>query len=177
MVIHFCFYRKSNHLIFSKSFFSAHLGAKDNCPAPIGILANCHNSKPTLSPRVHPSSIHGLTRCSSGIFWGGYFGGPFFTSSEKPMFCSPTITGKWWQIPLAQSAPRNPGKQWHSPDTHSPFPWQLRGQSWTESEKEINSAISFSSACWWSNLIISHPPFLKTSGSNLKCLQGDWLGT
>lgn len=34
MVIHFCFYRKSDHCIFSKSFFSAHLSAKDDRPSP-----------------------------------------------------------------------------------------------------------------------------------------------
>jgi len=60
-------------------------------------------------------------------------------------------------IPLAQSAPWNPGKQWQTPDTHSPFPWQLRGQSCTESEMQAprahqlipiqatNSLLSFSS--------------------------------
>lgn len=39
MVIHFCFYRKPDHLIFSKSFFSAHLSAKADCLPPIGTLA------------------------------------------------------------------------------------------------------------------------------------------
>lgn len=61
MVIRLCFYRKSNHLIFSKSFFSAHLGAKDNCSAPLGVLANCHISQPTLRQRLRPSSTPGLT--------------------------------------------------------------------------------------------------------------------
>lgn len=69
MVIHFCFYRKSKHLIFSKSFSSAHLGAKDDCLAPIGTLANCHKSSPTLCQRARTSSMHGLTRRPSGIWW------------------------------------------------------------------------------------------------------------
>lgn len=38
-------------------------------------------------------------------------------------------------IPLEQSMPWNPGKQWQTPELHSPFPWQLRGHSWTESVK------------------------------------------
>lgn len=32
--------------------------------------------------------------------------------------------------------PWNPGKQWHTPELHSPFPWQLRGHSCTESVKK-----------------------------------------
>lgn len=38
------------------------------------------------------------------------------------------------RIPLEQSGPRNPGKQWQVPETHSPFPWQFRGHSTTDSE-------------------------------------------
>lgn len=40
----------------------------------------------------------------------------------------------WTRIPLEQSGPRNPGKQWQVPETHSPFPWQFRGHSTTDSE-------------------------------------------
>lgn len=111
MVIHFCFYRKSNHFIFSTSFFSAHLGAKDNCPAPIGTSANCHISKSTLCQRARPSSMHGLTKMSQQNLLGGSVGALPLILSEKAVFCFPTIAGKEWQIPLAQSAPRNPGKQ------------------------------------------------------------------
>ena len=96
MAIHFCFYRKSNHLIFSKSFFSAHLNAKDNCPALIGILANCHISKSPLyqSGRMH--SLHRLTRYPSGICWGGNLGAPSPSPIEKSLFYFPIVAGKWW---------------------------------------------------------------------------------
>lgn len=97
---------------------------------------------------------------------------PRSLSPKEAYVCFPTIAGKWWQVPLAQSAPRNPGKHWHSPDTHSPFPWQLRGQSCTESEKERNSATTFSSVCCWSNFIMDHPPFLQSSGSKPPKPQG-----
>lgn len=40
-------------------------------------------------------------------------------------------------IPLEQSMPWNPGKQWHTPELHSPLPWQLRGHSCTESVKKM----------------------------------------
>lgn len=36
---------------------------------------------------------------------------------------------------MEQSMPWNPGKQWHTPELHSPLPWQLRGHSCTESVK------------------------------------------
>lgn len=39
-------------------------------------------------------------------------------------------------IPLEQSGPRNPGKQWQVPETHSPFPWQFRGHSTTDSKEK-----------------------------------------
>lgn len=32
--------------------------------------------------------------------------------------------------------PWNPGKQWHTPELHSPLPWQLRGHSCTESVRK-----------------------------------------
>lgn len=88
MVIHFCFYRKSKHLIFSKSFFSAHLGAKDNRPAPIGIWANCHKSSPTLCQGARASSTHGLTRRPSGIRWGGHLGASSLLPSPPRSLCS-----------------------------------------------------------------------------------------
>lgn len=50
------------------------------------------------------------------------------------------------RIPLEQSGPRNPGKQWQVPDTHSPFPWQFRGHSTTDSEGERKEA------CLWGRL-------------------------
>lgn len=82
-------------------------------------------------------------------YLGGYLRTPALSSS---LFLFPTIPGKWWQIPLAQSAPRNPGKQWHIPETHSPFPWQLRGQSCTESETKMRNLVTaYFSACSWSN--------------------------
>lgn len=36
-------------------------------------------------------------------------------------------------LPLEQSGPRNPAKQWQDPETHSPLPWQFRGHSTTDS--------------------------------------------
>lgn len=40
----------------------------------------------------------------------------------------------WVDLPLEQSGPRNPGKQWQDPETHSPLPWQFRGHSTTDSK-------------------------------------------
>lgn len=39
----------------------------------------------------------------------------------------------WAEVPLEQSGPRKPGKQWQDPETHSPLPWQFRGHSTTDS--------------------------------------------
>lgn len=44
------------------------------------------------------------------------------------------------RIPREQSGPRNPGKQWQVPETHSPFPWQFRGHSTTDSEEKRRDA-------------------------------------
>ena len=49
------------------------------------------------------------------------------------------------RIPLEQSGPRNPGKQWQVPETHSPFPWQFLGHSSTDSEEEKKKRSSLSS--------------------------------
>lgn len=55
--------------------------------------------------------MHGLTKMSQQNLLGGSVGALPLILSEKAVFCFPTIAGKEWQIPLAQSAPRNPGKQ------------------------------------------------------------------
>ncbi len=53
----------------------------------------------------------------------------FFFNDGRKTFCKEAI-------PLEQSMPWNPGKQWHTPELHSPLPWQLRGHSCTESVKK-----------------------------------------
>lgn len=39
-------------------------------------------------------------------------------------------------LPLEQSGPKNPGKQWHIPERQSPFPWQFWGHSIIDSDWE-----------------------------------------
>lgn len=92
MVIHFCFYRKSDHLIFSKSFFSAHLSAKPDCLTPIGPLAAGYTSKPTPCQTGSLCICMGL-ECPSeeGLLGGppGYF---FSYHPLTPPLCREVVT-------------------------------------------------------------------------------------
>lgn len=72
MVIHFCFYRKSNQLIFSKSFFQAHLSAKDNCPAPPGTLTNNHPSKPAFGHGMYLSAEQTWGLQPGNLLWSSH---------------------------------------------------------------------------------------------------------
>lgn len=50
--------------------------------------------------------------------------------------------------PRPQSGPLNPKKQWHVPDTQSPFPKQLLGQSSIESAKRAIMSFFLSNVVW-----------------------------